>query len=77
MGELIELDLERIHTCSVCGRRGFWTETWTWYGSYRDVDKGKAILKFCSDRCRKAYQTLPAEEKCLKRLKERHAEKKE
>ena len=41
-----------IHQCSVCGARDAWREGWQWYGSYKDMDEGKPILKMCGDQCR-------------------------
>lgn len=42
----------QTHTCSVCGRRAQWGSSWTWWGSWRDLDDGKPVYKFCSDACR-------------------------
>ena len=48
-----------IHKCSECGFEGEWSESWSWYGSYSDLDGGKdgrpkPILKYCSDDCLRA-----------------------
>lgn len=40
------------HICSVCGKIGSWTQEWSWYGSYKDLDDGISVLKFCSQECR-------------------------
>ena len=40
------------HICTVCGRRDNWGDSWQWYGSLRDQEDGKAIIKTCSDKCR-------------------------
>lgn len=42
----------RLHICSVCQTRGPWTESWGWYGSWKDIDEGRPVKKFCSDECR-------------------------
>ena len=44
----------REHVCSVCGFSGPWTESWCWYGSWKDLEDNKPIEKFCSDSCRDA-----------------------
>lgn len=43
----------KVHTCAICGTQGEWKKPWTWYGSYKELDDGKPILKFCSDVCAK------------------------
>jgi hypothetical protein len=40
-----------MHTCSICGFRGFWTDRWAWYGSLKDDEEGSPIIKTCSDEC--------------------------
>lgn len=39
------------HTCSVCQKTEEWGPKWAWYGSYRDLDDGVPVLKFCSPAC--------------------------
>jgi len=40
-----------IHTCTTCGHSGPWTKNWRWWGSYKDIDDGRAVEKFCSKHC--------------------------
>lgn len=40
------------HTCSICGKIEPWSESWSWFGSYKELEDGKPILKFCSDVCK-------------------------
>lgn len=46
----------KVHQCSVCGQFGPWGESWSWYGSYRDIEEHDAasapIVKACSNTCR-------------------------
>ena len=35
-----------IHCCDLCGKRGRWTDAWTWFGSAAD-EECEIILKFC------------------------------
>lgn len=58
LNELINQNMARaergqstLHQCSVCGECGEWSETWSWYGSYREADEGM-VAKFCSAACR-------------------------
>jgi len=54
---------QRLHKCTVCGRVGKWGPSWSWYGSYRDIDEGRSVVKVCSDECRRqASRALKAEE---------------
>ena len=39
------------HRCTICGRDGFWGPTWSWYGSYKQLDDGAPVVKICSDAC--------------------------
>ena len=41
-----------LHTCSLCGKVERWGETWEWYGSYKDIDDGKPIIKVCGQPCK-------------------------
>lgn len=45
-------DGRALHCCCVCGKLETWTGDWSWYGSYRDVDDGKPLAKFCSASCK-------------------------
>ena len=42
------------HVCTVCGKRGGWSDSWQWYGSYNDMDAG-TIAKLCSAECRARF----------------------
>ena len=35
-----------IHSCDLCGRRGRWTNAWSWYGSEADLECG-VVVKTC------------------------------
>lgn len=39
------------HQCCMCGKRDDWRSSWIWYGSYKDLDDGKPVKKFCSRSC--------------------------
>ena len=40
------------HTCTVCGKRGEWSEFWGWFGSIALMDTLPAdIIKTCSPNC--------------------------
>jgi hypothetical protein len=55
--------LAKIHQCSVCKARGPWTDDWSWYGCFADLDEGRAIMKFCSSNCRTTWSpTRPKED---------------
>jgi len=57
----IEFDLtdeeptSQIYTCTVCGTTGQWGPEWSWYGSYRALDRGEPIVTCCSVACRKQH----------------------
>ena len=40
-------DGRALHACCVCGRLAPWTDNWRWYGSYKQIDDGDAVMKFC------------------------------
>lgn len=42
-----------LHCCCVCGHLDVWNKNWSWYGSYREMEDGVALPKFCSARCKK------------------------
>lgn len=44
---------DAVHCCSVCGTVGLWGPSWQWFGSYKDLDEGKPIVKVCSEACKK------------------------
>jgi hypothetical protein len=39
------------YTCSACGKFSTWGPSWSWYGSYRDLENGKRIIYACSEEC--------------------------
>ena len=41
----------QVHTCSICGKTGFWDDNWRWYGSWKEIDDGKNPIKICSKEC--------------------------
>lgn len=41
-----------LHKCSVCHTEGVWTDSWVWYGSYRELDDGAPVVKLCSAKCK-------------------------
>lgn len=43
-----------LHKCSVCGGCAEWSDSWSWHGSYRDLDDG-TIAKFCGPACRTQF----------------------
>ncbi len=49
-------DGRRLHTCSMCGRTDTWGDTWEWYGSMREWDDGKPLIKVCSVKCKQDHQ---------------------
>lgn len=48
-------DPPKVYTCNVCGTEGVWGEGWSWYGSYRAMDRGEPIVVCCSEHCRKKH----------------------
>lgn len=41
----------RIHKCNACGKEDIWGPTWSYYGSYRQVEEELPVYKACSDEC--------------------------
>jgi hypothetical protein len=41
-----EVATARVHQCDWCGAKDFWHGSWSWYGSYRDMEENK-IVKCC------------------------------
>lgn len=41
------------HRCTVCGRVDHWSDCWEWYGSYKDIDDARPVVKTCSEACRR------------------------
>ncbi len=54
---LVETCVE--HECSTCGKVEAWLDSWSWFGSYQDLEDNKPILKFCSSPCRKQHELAP------------------
>ncbi len=48
----------RFYNCAICGRRGKWGPSWSWYGSIADLEDngGKAITIVCSDECKAKWR---------------------
>jgi hypothetical protein len=44
------------HMCNGCGNWGEWSQEWSWFGSLRDREQGRPIIKVCSNECRAAVQ---------------------
>lgn len=56
--------MAQIHICSVCGNSGQWDDNWSWFGSWKELEDGEDIAKFCSTHCadhHKAQQKLARE----------------
>lgn len=53
----------QIHECSVCHVREGWGPNWSWWGSWKAIDDGKPIRKFCSSVCRRAWRAKPPQRK--------------
>lgn len=51
----VSFTIAKVHQCSVCNDRGPWTDDWSWFGSWKAVDDGKPIKKFCSKECRLVF----------------------
>lgn len=47
-----------LHACGTCGFLDVWGKDWRWYGSYRDIDDGEPVAKFCSDACQKRGEII-------------------
>jgi hypothetical protein len=40
------------HTCTVCGKKGEWSDAWSWYGSFVLMETAPGDLpKACSPEC--------------------------
>jgi len=48
----------RLHTCSACQQQSPWGPTWTWYGSYLQLDEGVNVPRLCSDACRRKAKQM-------------------
>ena len=49
------------HMCTVCHTQGEWSSSWSWFGSYRDMDNNGTVPKFCGDVCRDQWAADNAE----------------
>lgn len=56
----------RIYTCDFCGDKGGWSDSWSWYGSYMQVDTDGIVLMSCG--CHKP--TKDEAEELLKKKRE-------
>lgn len=61
--KVILVEPAQIHECSVCHKREAWGATWQWYGSWRAIDEGRPVRKFCSSDCRKRWRAEPPRRK--------------
>jgi hypothetical protein len=41
-----------LHCCCICGRLAPWGDGWSYYGSYKDLEDGTPVPKFCSEVCK-------------------------
>lgn len=56
------------HTCSVCAQVAAWGPTWQWFGSHKDLDDGRPILKICSEACHDQLKAQGGAPRVLARL---------
>lgn len=54
-----------IHRCSICETEGPWTDDWSWYGSWAQLDDQEEIHKFCSRDCRISWSPNKPIEKAV------------
>jgi hypothetical protein len=57
--KVVLVEPAQIHECSVCHKREAWGKTWCWYGSWKAIDDGKPVRKFCSPECRRRWRAKP------------------
>lgn len=50
-----------LHCCCVCNNLAPWSNAWSWFGSYAEVDCGAPIMKFCSVACKKQRKAVTPE----------------
>lgn len=53
-GRVLTAALARLHTCCICGRASPWSDEWSWFGRWQDIDDDLPVKKFCSAPCRAA-----------------------
>ena len=51
-----------LHRCCMCPSFGPWGDTWEWFGSFRDVEDGVPVAKFCAPDCRLRFGQLDPEQ---------------
>ncbi len=63
----------RIWKCDICGKGGYWTEEWSWYGSYAHMETClQDIPTACSAACAQVMkQKIESEEWKLPVLRSR------
>lgn len=54
---IIRTEARRLYQCDCCGRSDVWSDSWAWFGSYKQLDdegmKGiKPVMTICSAECR-------------------------
>lgn len=45
-----------LHTCVICNKTDVWSDSWSWYGSLKDLDDGDVKIKVCSEACYFEYE---------------------
>ena len=45
------------HVCFMCRRAFHWTSDCFWFGSLKDLDDGKPIVKICSTQCKNDFES--------------------
>lgn len=65
MSEKRTLSGRIIHRCTVCGNESPWTDKWSWFGSYRDIEECNPIDKFCSEACKDGHAQMSVEGRAI------------
>ena len=47
---------KNLHTCVVCQKTDVWSDTWSWFGSIKNLDDGDVKIKVCSQDCYVKYE---------------------
>lgn len=51
------VEVAKEHTCSICGKVEAWDpDKWSWFGSYKQMEDGKPVVKFCSQDCANTHK---------------------
>jgi len=58
------------HTCSICGTVSTWSKAWLWFGSWRDADLDRPVIKTCSATCRAMFKAA----ECAEEKNDEHAD---